>query len=295
LYKIGLGLAFVFLLSISGLSSTSVQEQRILGINVTTDKITYTPADEKVIISGCVRSLESSLEGRQVLIEIIDPDSESVHSSNTTINDTCNFAFPFNINENGLAHGNYVVQASYGNQTGVTAFRFSNETNSKADGECQDPYCIYYFRLYSNIYPIKYMLTDGRITTMFADIHAHALMVVTNSTTDGTLSMVLPRYFIDSKNDVNDGGSDRPYLVYIGNFTENFGMEESKSQELTIGEEDRIVVVNYPAGTKQIEIIGTYFVPEFSSLMVGIIMIASIAGVAVWSKCGTGSIRFRGK
>jgi|GEM_PF-4755598 len=279
--------ALSFLVILASPSQEAIAQTDLVVMNVYTDKVTYTPDDSLVKVNGCVHSATSLLDGKQVTIQILDPSNNLIASDEAVIDDTCNFTYTLDMNESETEFGNYLVQVSYGNQTGGTAFRFSNESNTKHEGECSIDYCTFYFELYAKIYPIQYQATSGRVVAMSVDLPAHALMVNTNSTNNGLLTIVLPREIIDSK---QDDGTDKEYFVSMADIAggSDSGEAEFHEPRLTFDNPgSRLLQIDYPAGYMQIQIAGTHFVPEFGVHMVPIaMMIAGASALIAARKAG---------
>jgi len=95
-----------------------------------------------------------------------------------------------------------------------------------------------------------------------------------------TLEFQLPRDIIDAKSTGNTSGAgnDAPFTVILD------GTKQALSREVFSNSTARIVLVDIPAGTKQITISGTHVVPEFGMSLLAIIMTIGIVGVVGASK-----------
>jgi hypothetical protein len=92
-----------------------------------------------------------------------------------------------------------------------------------------------------------------------------------------TLEFHLPRDIIDAKTTGNTSGAgnDAPFTFILD------GTEQALSREVFSNSTARIVLVDIPAGTKQITILGTHVVPEFGMSLLAIIMTTGVVGASI--------------
>ena len=116
-------------------------------------------------------------------------------------------------------------------------------------------------------YEIEYEITGGSVEDMSADPATKILLVTINSTSDGMLTIMLPRAVIDA---------DDEFTVMIddGNAT---------ADETDTTDEARTLSIEFIEGSSEIQIVGTFIVPEFG--VISAIMLAGGIGavlVAGW-------------
>jgi predicted secreted protein with PEFG-CTERM motif len=116
---------------------------------------------------------------------------------------------------------------------------------------------------------LTYAIAGGVITQITPDIEAQSLMVQIDSISNGTLVIKLPREAIDAK----FGEDDDDFFVLIDGV-------ESDFDETRTGVE-RTLTIEYPEGTEEIEIIGTYVIPEFGGLAILILMVSVFSVIFV--------------
>ena len=107
-------------------------------------------------------------------------------------------------------------------------------------------------------YQVSYNITGGSVQSASSDTEAKSVTVAISSISDGSLTVWLPKNVIDADNDFSvsvDGQS--------ANFTE---MDETADA--------RVLMIPFVNGAENIEIMGTFIVPEFGAIM---ILMASIA------------------
>lgn len=118
---------------------------------------------------------------------------------------------------------------------------------------------------------LTYSITGGVITQVSPDIESKSLIINIDSLSNGTLFIQLPRDVIDAKFDEDDDD----FFVLIDGLETGYG--ETKSIN------DRTLTIPFPAGTEEIEIIGTFVVPEFGTIVL-LILLVSISSVIVLSR-----------
>ena len=116
---------------------------------------------------------------------------------------------------------------------------------------------------------LTYAIAGGVINQVIPDIEAQSLMVQIDSISNGTLVIKLPREAIDAK----FGEDDDDFFVLIDGV-------ESDFDETRTGVE-RTLSIEYPEGTEDIEIIGTYVIPEFGGIAVLILMVSVFSVIFV--------------
>lgn len=122
---------------------------------------------------------------------------------------------------------------------------------------------------------LTYSITGGVITQVSPDTESESLIISIDSLSNGTLFVQLPRDVIDAK----FGEADDDFFVLIDGLETEF--DESKSAN------DRTLTVSFPEGTEEIEVIGTFVVPEFGTVAI-LILVISIVSVMFVSKSKLG-------
>lgn len=118
----------------------------------------------------------------------------------------------------------------------------------------------------STTYPIIYLVEGGEVTSMSINQLEETLNVaISSSPQGGTLRLELQRDIIDAFN------SD--YQVYIDGKVATF-------EELSADDEERVLSIPFKADSNEIEIAGTYVIPEYSAIAVAVLAIALIGMIA---------------
>jgi predicted secreted protein with PEFG-CTERM motif len=119
-------------------------------------------------------------------------------------------------------------------------------------------------------FPVNYSITGATIDDMSINSQETSIVISLKTTSDGNLTMTLPRALIDAKS----GSSDDDFFVLVDGADSDFN--ETKTNT------DRTITVSFPDGTQEMEVIGTQVVPEFGGLsfVVLVIAILSIIGIS---------------
>ena len=233
------------------------------GIVVTTDKESYNDGDT-VMISGQVRDL---LSGTPVSLQVFAANGNLVTIEQIDISPDKTFSKE--ISAGGVlwkSKGTYTIKVLYGTQsrTAETTFEFGG-----SDGTTKPTGTIGVDR---TNFVLSYKITGGSVLSVTPDDEANSLVVAIKTTSDGVLIITLPRALIDAK--IN--GQDDNFFVLIDG-------EEVEFEETATGT-DRTLTIAFPDGAEEIEIIGSFVVPEFGTIAALILAIAIISIIAVSAK-----------
>jgi len=125
---------------------------------------------------------------------------------------------------------------------------------------------------------ISYEITNGKVINVIPDMDAVSLLVYIESTDDGTITLTIPRSVLDA---IINNGDDEFFVLVDG--------EEVDFEEITTST-DRTLTINFLAGTEEIEIIGTFVIPEFGTIAAMILAVAIISIIAISSKSRLGML-----
>jgi len=125
---------------------------------------------------------------------------------------------------------------------------------------------------------VSYQIVNGKLINVIPDMDAVSLLVYIESTDDGTITLTIPRSVLDAT--INNG--DDQFFVLVDG-------EEVDFDEI-ITSTDRTLTINFLAGTEEIEIIGTFVIPEFGTIAAMILAVAIISIIAISSKSRLGML-----
>ncbi|MFZ1076560.1 MAG: PEFG-CTERM sorting domain-containing protein [Nitrosotalea sp.] len=170
-----------------------------------------------------------------------------------------------------ISAGTYTISVQYGSpsDTATTTFQFSGSSPTPS-GPSTIP-------VDGTSYSISYTITNGKVTDIKADPASKSLTVSIQTTGDGLLTITMPRALIDA---TNSDGSIAKFVVL------NDGQENTQANETMTTSTDRTLAIPFKNGTQQIEIIGTFVIPEFGPIAVAVLAIAVVSIIAISKKTG---------
>jgi predicted secreted protein with PEFG-CTERM motif len=121
-------------------------------------------------------------------------------------------------------------------------------------------------------FDIKYSIKGGILKDIIQDSDILGLKVEIDTLDDyGKITMELPREFIGAE---KQNGKDEIFIVLIDGI-------EVPYQESIVNSESRIISIEFESGDSNIEIIGTYMIPEFGTITIVILMISILSTVVI--------------
>ena len=121
---------------------------------------------------------------------------------------------------------------------------------------------------------IPYEITGADVISGTIDVGETSLIIGVNAFDDGSITLDIPRSILDAK--INGGGDDDFFVLVDGEET-NVDFDEGSL-------DSRTITIPFLAGAEEIEIIGTYAVPEFGTIAAMILAVAIISIIAVSAK-----------
>ena len=125
---------------------------------------------------------------------------------------------------------------------------------------------------------ISYEITNGKVINSIPDLDAVSLLLYIESTDDGSITLTIPRSVLDATINSED---DQFFVLVDG--------EEVDFEEIVTSTE-RTLTINFMAGAEEIEIIGTFVIPEFGTIAAMILAVAIISIVAISAKSRPGML-----
>ena len=175
----------------------------------------------------------------------------------------------------GLLAGTYTVTVQYGNEnrSATTSFEFGGSTpvekpTDNKTSEVTDTTV----SIQGSSDLIGYEITGAKLLGIIPDVDANSLIISIDAMDDGSITLTIPRSVLDAT--IN--GADDDFFVLVDG-------EEVDFDETTTST-DRTLTIAFPAGAEEIEIIGTFVVPEFGTIAAMILAVAIISIIAVSAK-----------
>ena len=243
-----------------------------LPLNIATDKTVY-DRQSVIDVTGHVANI---IPNTPVTVRITDSQNNVVYVNQLIVDTSGNFGTKINTSSPlWSTGGTFTLYAQYGVQQGMrmAQTQFSIGISSGGAASCQPTQLAAVSG--SEQYCINYSITGGKATGATIDGSSKTLTVNLQSTTDGQITLNIPRNVLDAKAGVKD---DSFFVLVDGQEKDSFTDNPSAST--------RTLTIPFGAGAGQVEIIGTQAVPEFGAVAALVLAIAIVSIVAVSAKTG---------
>ena len=266
-------------------------------IDVSTDKPNYSDGDI-MIISGEIKNM---VPGDQLSILIQSPNGNLVALDQLTVSSDNQFSTEIKLGGKLMkTEGTYTIKVQYREQSATTSFDFGGMVSSSTneldvvedtviedtvvegvmieDSFVEDVVIVDSVVTATTVTVqdsndlISYEITNAKLLNIVPDLDAVSLLIYIETTDEGSITLTIPRSVLDAS--IN-GGDDEFFVLVDG--------EEVDFEEITTSE-DRTLTIDFLAGTEQIEIIGTFVIPEFGTIAAMILAVAIISIVAISAK-----------
>ena len=267
-------------------------------IDVSTDKSIYSDGDI-MTISGEIKNM---VPGDQLSILIQSPNGNLVALDQLTVSSDNQFSTEIKLGGKLMkTEGTYTIKVQYREQSATTSFDFSGvenlstneldkvivEDNLVEDSLIEDSLIEEIVVVDSIVTAttitvqdstdlISYEITNAKLLNVIPDLDAVSLLIYIETTDEGSITLTIPRSVLDAS--IN-GGDDEFFVLVDG--------EEVDFEEINTSV-DRTLTIEFLAGTEQIEIIGTFVIPEFGTIAAMILAVAIISIIAISAKSRLG-------
>jgi len=231
-------------------------------ISVKTNANSYKEG-ETIVISGKVSTI---ITGTPVTMQIFNQDN-LVDIAQITVAEDGNYSHTVRA-EGPLwsKAGEYTIRASFGEgNIAETQFTFSPKT------EITETKTFEVDAGNHGTFDVEYSIEGGTVKDMLVDEEIFALIVIIESTDDGSISLEIPRYALDAK---KQDETDDIFIIIIDGI-------EAPYQETITDSNSRVITINFEQGDSDIEIIGTTIIPEFGTIAMMILAIGIITTIFV--------------
>jgi len=260
-------------------------------IDFSTDKLIYSDGDV-MIISGEIKNM---VPGDQLSIIIQSPNGNLVALDQLTVSSDNQFSTEIKLGGKLMkTEGTYTIKVQYREQSATTYFDFDGVKNLPTneldkmiveDNVVQDVIIedsliedivvvdsvvtATTVTVQDSIDLISYEITNAKLLNVVPDLDAVSLLIYIETTDEGSITLTIPRSVLDAS--IN-GGDDEFFVLVDG--------EEVDFEEITTSV-DRTLTIEFLAGTEQIEIIGTFVIPEFGTIAAMILAVTIISIVMI--------------
>lgn len=167
------------------------------------------------------------------------------------------------------AEGKYVVRAFYGIDSLADVyfdfFKKGQEVSSMFEVENPDQ---------SGTFDVEYVIRGGNVTDIIVDQEFFELIVLIEPESDGAITVELPRTAIDAK---KSDGTDDTFIILIDGIEVPFTETQNDANTRTI-------TIEFEETDSDIEIIGTFVIPEFGTITPLILAVSIISIIIISSK-----------
>ena len=236
--------------------------------SISTNLEAYT-SGEIVIVFG---KIVNTTQGLPLTIQIFHNDN-LIDVAQISVAQDGTFAQTFNaLGPLWSSDGTYTVRGFYTvDRIMETYFQFKNTLVSKT--------LIFSVNIpNSGVFDLSYSITGGEVKEITLDKDSYSILIDTAMEAYGSLKLQLPRESFDSK---KDNGVDDVFIILIKD--KDGSVFEAQYQEIETTSNFRMIEIILEPGDQTIEIVGTYVIPEFGSI-VSMILLASLASVIIISK-----------
>ncbi|KAG2476704.1 MAG: conserved exported protein of unknown function [Nitrosopumilales archaeon] len=253
---------FFFVIILFFFTTPSFAQEPILSVNVSNDSF---EEGDTIVISGKVSII---ILETPVTIQIFN-EGNLIEIAQIVVAQDGSFTHTI-LAEGQLwqNEGNYTVRAAYGEgNIAEASFEFFKQIAITDTSE--------FFEVdagSSGTFDVEYIIRGGTVKDMIVDPEIFALIVIIESTGDGSLTLDLPRVSIDA---TKSDGSDDLFIILID------GIEVIYDESIT-NEKTRTITIQFEQGDSDIEVIGTFIIPEFGTIA-SLILAVSIISVIILS------------
>ena len=259
-----LGIASLILLPFLG-GESFAQSNQVL--TVTTEKESYA-AGEPIEVFGLV---DIRLEGVEALIRVVSPIGNMVDVDQISVDTDGSFSKTISTSIGGLwkETGTYTIMVNYGeNSTQVefeyggmmsagvqTTPEFAMEENEKMSQT-----------IMIEDHSLNYDLTCAEIQSMTPDTEMKSMIIAIKTDCDGELTITLPKDVIDT--------DENGFFVLVDG-------DETNHKASSVGE-FWTLTIPFSYGSEEIEIIGTFVIPEFGTIA-ALVLVVAISSILIIS------------
>ena len=259
-----LGIASLILLPFVG-GESFAQSNQVL--TVTTEKESYA-AGEPVEVLGLV---DITLEGTDALIQVFSPIGNRVHLAQVGVDTDGSFSETVSTSIGGLwkETGTYTIQVNYGDNSTQVEFEYGGMMSAGVQSTPE-------FAMEENEntsqsimiedHSLDYELTCAEIQSMTPDTEMKSMIIAIKTDCDGELTITLPKDVIDT--------DENGFFVLVDG-------DETNHKASSVGE-FWTLTIPFSYGSEEIEIIGTFVIPEFGTIA-ALVLVVAISSILIIS------------
>ena len=226
------------------------------GFTVATDNTDYVTGED-ITVSGNVGQTPT---GQPLLIQVFNPNGAAYRFDQVEVAADGSYTYTFVVGGNLGVSGEYEVNVSYGGVTQSTTFDFTaSDTGRTATLLIDDEF----------EHEIEYQISGGSLVSLTGDSDTATVTATITANSAGQLTLMFPREVFDS---MDTNGDDLDFIVFVD--------ELETIPDDDFGEDVRTLTIDFEEGSEQIDLVGTFLVPEFGAIA-AIILAVAIVGIIV--------------
>ena len=241
-------------------------------ISLSTSSDIYYSGDY-VVVFGSVNTI---FENMPITIQIYH-ETNLVDVAQGLVAQDGTFVKSFNaVGQQWAGEGTYTVRVQYTpTQIAETTFEFFSQMIEKSSAvfPVQIPN--------SGTFDVGYTIRGGEVSVINMNLDRYSLLIETAVNSNGNLILKLPRESFDAQ---KSNGKDNTFIILISkenNEPEDFMQVEY--EEVATSPDYRTIRIPLEEGDKWIEVVGTYVIPEFGSIVI-IILVVTVSSTIIISK-----------
>jgi len=170
--------------------------------------------------------------------------------------------------------GTYTIRAQYTpTQIAETTFEFFGQAIDKSSAVF--PVDI----PNSGTFDVGYTVRGGEVKEIVMNEERYSLVVETTMVSNGNIVLKLPRDSFDAQND----DADTTFIILISKQNNKEDFMQVEYEEIAVSSDYRTIRIPLEEGDKWVEVIGTYVIPEFGSIVI-IILVVAVSSAIIISK-----------
>ena len=236
-------------------------------LTVTTEKESYA-AGEPIEVFGLV---DIRLEGVEALIRVVSPVGNMVDVDQIAVDADGSFSKTISTSIGGLwkETGTYTIMVNYGENSTQVEFEYGGmmsagvQTTPEFAME-ENENTSQTITIEDNV--LNYELTCAEILGMTPDTEMKSMIIAIKTDCDGELTITLPKEVIDT--------DENGFFVLVDG-------DETNHNASSVGE-FWTLTIPFSYGSEEIEIIGTFVIPEFGTIA-ALILVVAISSIIIIS------------
>ena len=168
--------------------------------------------------------------------------------------------------------GSYTIRAQYtSTQIAETTFEFFSQAIDKSSA-------IFPVDIpNSGTFDVGYTVRGGEVKDIVMNQERYSLVIETTMNSNGNLILKLPRDSFDAQND----DTDTTFIILISKQNNVVDFMQVEYEEIAVSSDYRTIRIPLEEGDRWVEVIGTYVIPEFGSIVIVILVVAVSSAIII--------------